>query len=257
MRPRRRRAARRRRRRCRRSSWRPTGTTRRRPRRGDTRRGGGDELHPGARRDAHQRMADVVPVTEVREPDTGEPAEALADRHRVREGLERVCGVGETVDDRDRRVLGERVDLRLVERADEDRAQEAGEDDRGVARRLAACELQVGGGHIERHPAELGDPDLRADPRPRRRLPKDEADGATGEDAKLAPSSALDLQLVGQVERQRELVRAPVGDPREAAALERLRDARHRVDGTPEQLDRGSLIFYTSRSHMLARRRST
>ena len=54
-------------------------------------------------------------------------------RHRVGERLQRVGRVGEPVDDRDRRVLGELVDLGLVERADHDRAQEAREDERRVA----------------------------------------------------------------------------------------------------------------------------
>ena len=188
---------------------------------------GGDEVDTGPRRDAHQRPADVVAVAQVRDPDPLEPTEALADRHRVGEGLERVGRVGEAVDDRDRGVLGVLVDLGLVERADQDRAEEAREDERRVARRLAARELQVGGGDVERHAAELCDPDLGADPRPRRRLTEDEPDRAAGEDPKLLAARALDLQFVGEVERRPELVGAPVGDPREATALERLGDPGH------------------------------
>ena len=83
------------------------------------------------------------------------------------------------------------------------------------------------GGHVERHPAELGDPDLGADPGARRGLAEDEPDGSAGEDAELLPTRALDLQLVREIERQPQLVGAPVGDAREATALERVRDARH------------------------------
>ena len=186
-----------------------------------------DEVHARSGRYPHQRVADVVSVAEVRDADALERAEALPDRHRVGERLERMGRVGEPVDDRDRRVLRELVDLGLVERADRDRAQEAREDERGVAGRLAARELEVCRRDVERHPAELGDPDLRADPCPRRRLAEDEPDGATGQDPQLPPARALDLELVREVERRAELVGAPVGDPREAPALERVGDPGH------------------------------
>ena len=133
-------------------------------------------------------------------------AEALTDRHRVGERLERVGRIGQAVDDRDRRVRRELLDLGLVERADHDRAEEPREHERGVAGRLAPRELEVGGGHVEGHAAELRDPDLRADPGARRRLAEDEADGAAGEDAQLLAPCPLDLQLVGEVEREEQLV---------------------------------------------------
>ena len=159
-------------------------------------------MHARPRRDAHQRVEDVVPVAEVRDPDALEPAEALADRHRVGERLQRMGEVREPVDDRDRGVLGELVDLGLVERPDHDRAQEPREDERGVARRLAARELEVGGGDVQRHAAELGDPDLGAEPRARRRLAEDQPDRAARQDAELLAPGPLDLQLVGEVERE-------------------------------------------------------
>ncbi len=145
-------------------------------------------------------MADVVAVAEVGDPHALERAETLPDRHRVGQRLQRVGGVGEAVDDGDRRVLRELVDLGLVERADQDRAQEAREDERRVACRLAARELQVGGRHVERHSAELGDPDLGADPRARRRLAEDQPDRPARKDPQLLATRPLDLQLVGQVE---------------------------------------------------------
>ena len=172
-------------------------------------------------------MADVVAVAKVGDADAFERAEALTDRHRVGERLERVRDVCEAVDDGDRRVLCVLVHLGLVERADQDRAEEAGEHERRVAGRLAARELEVGGGDVERHAAELGDPHLGADPRPRGRLAEDQPDRSARKQAQLAAPRALDLQLVGQVERESELVRAPVGDPREVPALEGVGDARH------------------------------
>jgi len=36
-----------------------------------------DELHPEAARDTHERVADVVPVADVRESQAGERSEAL------------------------------------------------------------------------------------------------------------------------------------------------------------------------------------
>ena len=158
--------------------------------------------------DPHQRVADVVAVAEVGEADAVEAAEPLADRHRVGERLQRVGEVGEPVDDRDRRMLGERVDLGLVEGADQERADEAREDERRVAVALAARELQIGGGQVQRHPAELGDPDLEADAGAGRRLVEDHPDRPAGQHAQLLAARPLLLQLVGEVERELELVRA-------------------------------------------------
>ena len=86
-------------------------------------------------------MADVVAVAEVGESDAVEAPEPLANRHRVGKRLERVGEVGEAVDDRDRGVLGEGVDLCLVECADQERADEAREHERRVPVAFAACEL--------------------------------------------------------------------------------------------------------------------
>ena len=172
-------------------------------------------------------MADVVAVAEVGDAHALEAAEPLADRHRVGERLQRMREIGEPVDDRDRGVLGERVDLGLVERADQERADEPREHERGVAVALAAGELQVGGGQVERHAAELRDPDLEADAGAGRRLVEDHPDRAAREHAQLLAPRPLLLQLVGEVERERELVARPVGDARVAAALEAVGDARH------------------------------
>ena len=82
-------------------------------------------------------MADVVPVAEVRDPQAVELAEVLADRHRVGEGLQRVRAVGEAVDDWHRCVCRELLDFGLVERADQDRADESRQHERRVSRALA------------------------------------------------------------------------------------------------------------------------
>ena len=151
-------------------------------------------------------------------------AEPLTDRHRVGERLERVGRIGQAVDDGDRRVRRELLDLGLVERADHDRAEEPREHEGGVAGRLASRQLEIGGGHVQGHAAELGDPDLRADPGPRRRLAEDEADGAAGEDAELLAPCPLHLQLAGEVEREEQLVGAPRRDAGVAPSLQRVGD---------------------------------
>ncbi len=173
-------------------------------------------------------MADVVPVAEVREPDALEAAETLPNRHRVGQCLQRVGPVGQPVDHGHRCVPRELVHLRLLERADHDRAEEAGEDEGRVAVALAARELQVGGRQVERHPAELGDPHLEADARPRRRLVEDQADRSPGQDPQLLAARPLELELVGEVERRLELLARPVADARVAAPLEQLGNPRHR-----------------------------
>ena len=156
-------------------------------------------------------------------------AEALAQRHRVGERLERVCEIREPVDHRDGGVLGELLDLVLLERSDHESGQEAREDERGVAVGLAASELELRGGKEQRHPAELGDPDLEGDARPRRRLVEDQPDRAAREDAELGSSRTLGLELVREVEQRLELGTRPRGDAGEAPALQVSGYARHRA----------------------------
>ena len=115
-----------------------------------------------------------------------------------------VALVGEAVDHGDRGVLGELLDLRLLERPDHQCREETGKDERRVAVRLAARELELGCGEEQGHPAELRDSDLESDARSGRGLVEDEADRPPGEDAELAATRALGLELVGQVEQRRE-----------------------------------------------------
>ena len=82
-------------------------------------------------------------------------------------------------------------------------------------------------------PAELGDPDLEADARARRRLVEDHPDRAPGQHAQLLAADPLLLQLVGQVDRELELLARPVGDPRVAAALEACQGCLPCGDASP------------------------
>jgi hypothetical protein len=135
--------------------------------------------------------------------------------------------VGEPVDDGDRGVLGKLVDVGLRERAHDDPVQVAREDVCGVLDRLAAPELELVGGEEERKAAELGNSDAEGDTRPRRGFREDQADRAAGEEVVLLTALLENLQLVGEVEHLLELGPRPVGNAREMAAFQALRDREH------------------------------
>src|SRR6185312_17403479 len=99
--------------------------------------------------------------------------------------------------------------------------------DRRVAERLAAAELEVAGREVERVAAELGHPDLEGDAGARRGLLKDHRERAAGEEMVLLAARLALLQVVGEIEHGQEVVAAPVGDPREAAALQALERCAH------------------------------
>ena len=71
------------------------------------------------------------------------PAEALPDGEQVGQHLAGMQQVGEAVDDRDRGVAGQLLDVRVVEGADHDAVEVAREHPRGVPDRLAPAELDV------------------------------------------------------------------------------------------------------------------
>ena len=127
--------------------------------------GGCDEVHPELRARDHQRVADVVPVSQIRDADAVELAEALTDRHHVGERLARVGLVREPVDDRDVRVGGQLIDVRLRERTDHDPVEVARKNAGRVLDRLAAAELQVACREVERRAPEVEHPCLEGDAR--------------------------------------------------------------------------------------------
>ena len=88
-------------------------------------------------------------------------------------------------------------------------------------------ELEIGGGEVETGAAELRDPDLERDARPRRRLLEDHAERPAGEEVRLLAGGAGRLQLVGEVEHRQPLVARPVGDTREAPPAKPFRDRDH------------------------------
>ena len=180
----------------------------------------GHEVDAELRAGDHERVADVVPVAEVRDADALEAAQPLADREHVGERLARVELVREPVDDRDVGVLGELVHVRLRERPDHDPVEVARKHDRGVLDRLPAAELQVAGGEVEPGAAELGDPDLEAHPRPRGRLLEDHPEAPALEEPVRHPLALPGLEPLRVVENEQELVRLPVVHAEEVAAFQ-------------------------------------
>ncbi len=188
-----------------------------------------DEAHSQLRRSRHERSAHVVSVTEVRDPNAREPAQALADRHQVGEDLARVGDVGQPVDDRHARVGGELLHILMRERADDDAVEIAREHVRRVLDRLAAAELKIVGAQVEPEAAELGDSNLERDARAGGRLLEDHPERTAGEQTVLLALALKLLQLVGEVEDELELVRRPRGDPDEVASLEIRGKLTHRA----------------------------
>lgn len=163
------------------------------------------DFDPGQLAEDRQRAGDVVAVADVGEPQALELAEALAHRQQVGERLAGMVQRGQPVDHRHLRRLGQPRDGLVGAGADHDRVDVAGEDAGGVANRLAARELHLIAAEDDRVRAQLGDPDLEADPRPRRGLLEDEGDAAAGERIGVGAPLAPRFQLRRSVEQLAQL----------------------------------------------------
>ncbi len=128
--------------------------------------------------------------------------------------------VGERVHDRDAAGRSERVHLAVRVRPDRERVEIAGEHACRIRNRLAARELQLVTGEVDRRRTEMRACDLERDARPGRVLAKQEADGAALEQAVWLPLLLLRLQLVGEIQHGVELRRGPVANACERAAVE-------------------------------------
>ena len=102
----------------------------------------------------------------------------LVEREDVGEHLARVIFVGQAVDDRHARILGETLDDLLAERADHDDVDHARDDLRRVLDRLAASELRVARAEEHRVAAELEDAGFERETRARRILLEDHRERA-------------------------------------------------------------------------------
>jgi endonuclease/exonuclease/phosphatase family metal-dependent hydrolase len=142
------------------------------------RRRGDHDLHLGEPAEHGQRPCDVVAVADVGEPAAGDRPERLAQRHQVGQRLARVVQRREHVHHRHRGVLGQLVDHPLLAGAHADRRRVAGEDQRRVAQRLPARELQLARAQDHRMPPELHHGGLERRARARRGLLEQQGDGA-------------------------------------------------------------------------------
>jgi hypothetical protein len=164
----------------------------------------------GQRARLDEAVGDVRPVTDVGDLQPAEDAELLAQRQQVRQRLARVVPVGQRVDDRDRRRLGEAADVVVGEGADDEGPGVAADDPRRVLDRLAPAQLQLVRTRRDRCPAEAGDGRLEGDPRAGRRLGEVQDDAVAGED--VAEAVGFGLGVRRHVEQELELRAVEVGD---------------------------------------------
>ena len=111
---------------------------------------GDGELRAGQGAGYGEGVGDVVAVSDVGYLRTFERAELLAHGHEVGEGLARVVGVGEAVYYGYVGGAGELLEVSVVEGADHDGVDVAGEDPSRVRRRLALADLDLLGAEMER-----------------------------------------------------------------------------------------------------------
>ena len=208
-----------------------------------------DEAHPEAGRPDHQRDAHVVAVAEIGEAGPGKPAQLLANRHQVGERLAGMRVVREPVDHGDVGGLRQLLDVVLLEGADHDRVEVAGQDGAGVADRLAPAQLQVVGREVEAVAAELADSDLERDTSPCGGLLEDHPQRAAGEELVRLAGLLRFLERVGDVEHSLQLVGAPAADAREVAALQVLRNLGHRARAHASGIDLSGLAHGAAASN--------
>ena len=173
-------------------------------------RGGDRQVDAGHGRPLDERLTDVVAVADPR--DAGVEARPLANREQVGERLTRVGVVGETVDHRHRRVLGQFGHVRVVEHPAHHRVDVPREHASGVLHRLAVTELDVVRPEEQRVAPELGHPRLEGDARPRRRLLEYHRQRRPGEFGVGLPAAGPLLQVLGAGEHVRQFVARQVVD---------------------------------------------
>ena len=168
------------------------------------------EAHAGAQSANGEGVEHVVSVADKAHFESLELAPEFADSHEVGEHLTGVAVVGEAVDDGDRAVLGERLDLALGEGADHDCVDKARKHARGVFNRFAPADLQVVGAEEKRIAAELGHADLERNAGTGARFFKDHAECFAGEQLVLDAVLLLVFKLIGEVQGAGDLLGRPV-----------------------------------------------
>src|SRR5712691_1893291 len=191
----------------------------------------------------HQRMRDVVAVTDVRDRDAAKiGAFALADREDVGETLARMALVGEPVDHRDFAVARELFNRLVRVDAQHHRVRHSARDAGHVGDALAAPETDLRGREVHAVPAELRDPDVERQARAETRLLEDECDRA----AREAFTGRAGLEPPALFQQESELVALEVADRQEVA--------HPRRDGHYGKARRRGRRSSTSRSSAVATR---
>ena len=168
------------------------------------RRRGHAHVEAGERAGQHERVSDVVAVADVREAHAGQAPEALPQREQVGEGLARMLGVGEGIDDRDRCGL-RHLDQGVVrEGAQDDGVDQARQVARHVGRALPPAEPDLVGAERDGVATEARHRDLEADPRAEARLLEQQRDLAARQRPIRRDRGPIAAQKLGAVEQARE-----------------------------------------------------
>ena len=141
--------------------------------------------------------------------------------------------VGEAVDDGNRGLLRELLDVRLRKRADHDRVEVTGENRCRIADRLPAAELEVAGRQVQADTAELVHPDLEGDAGAGGGLLEDHPERPPRKEVMRLPGALEPLQLVREIEGPEQIGSAPVGDSCKGASFQAVADGDHGLDPTP------------------------
>ncbi len=173
-----------------------------------TRRRGHPDRHAGLGPADEQRMRDVVPVPDVGERQTFEPALVLPDGQQVGQALARVLEVRQRVHDGHGGGAGQGFEPLLAERAEDDRVDVAGQDPAGVLDGFPPAELELRGRQGKRVRPQTGDADLERDAGPGGGFLEDHRHGQAAQAVRVVRRRRLDL--VRQVEERGELARREV-----------------------------------------------
>ena len=147
--------------------------------------GRGDRhIHAGDRAEDRKRAGHVGAVAHIGQAQAGQLAESLAYGHQVGQGLARVVGGGEHVEDGDRGVGGQLLQDRVGAGPDPQGRDLTGEHQSGVAGGLAARELGLAGAQDHGVAAQLVYAHLEGHARARGGLLEDQGHPAPGQSAR-------------------------------------------------------------------------
>ena len=134
----------------------------------------------------------------------------LTNGHEVSEHLTGVAIVGQTVDDRDRAVLGELLDFFLRIGTDHNTVKVTRQHACGILYGLTASDLQIARAEEERRAAEVVHTDLKGNTRSRRGFLEDHTERLSLENMMLDSVFLFIFELVGKIEGFGDLLLRPI-----------------------------------------------